>query len=55
MTLVPAFLTLLGEKAWYMPGWLDRILPNLTVESPHDAETPARRRAAPATESTGGS
>jgi RND superfamily putative drug exporter len=55
MTLVPAFLTLLGEKAWYMPGWLDRILPNLTVESPHDAEAPARRRAAPATESTGGS
>jgi RND superfamily putative drug exporter len=55
MTLVPAFLTLLGEKAWYMPGWLDRILPNLTVESPHDAEAPARGRAAPATESTGGS
>jgi RND superfamily putative drug exporter len=41
MTLVPSFLTLLGEKAWYMPRWLDRILPNLTIEPPHDGE--ARR------------
>jgi RND superfamily putative drug exporter len=36
MTLVPAFLTLMGEKSWYIPGWLDRILPNITIESPHD-------------------
>ena len=36
MTLVPALLTLLGEKSWYIPGWLDRILPNLTIEPPHD-------------------
>jgi RND superfamily putative drug exporter len=36
MTLVPAFLTLLGEKAWYMPRWLDRLLPNVTIEPPHD-------------------
>ncbi len=28
MTLVPAFFTLLGEKTWYIPGWLDRLLPN---------------------------
>lgn len=35
MTLVPAFLTLMGEKSWYMPRWLDRILPNLTIEPPH--------------------
>jgi putative drug exporter of the RND superfamily len=42
MTLVPAFLTLMGEKAWYIPGWLDRLLPRLTIESPHDggAEIP---------------
>jgi RND superfamily putative drug exporter len=38
MTLVPAFFTLLGEKAWYIPRWLDRILPNLTVESPHEGD-----------------
>ncbi|MGH3071440.1 MAG: MMPL family transporter [Gaiellaceae bacterium] len=36
MTLVPAFLTLMHEKSWYMPRWLDRGLPNLTIEPPHD-------------------
>ena len=42
MTLVPAFLTLLGEKSWYIPRWLDRLLPNITIEPPHDgAPTPA--------------
>jgi putative drug exporter of the RND superfamily len=40
MTLVPAFLTLLGEKSWYIPRWLDRGLPNVTIESPHDREAP---------------
>jgi len=38
MTLVPAFLTLLREKSWYMPRWLDRVLPNLTIEAPHDRQ-----------------
>jgi RND superfamily putative drug exporter len=42
MTLVPAFLTLMGEKAWYIPAWLDRLLPNVTIEPPHDG-TPPRR------------
>jgi putative drug exporter of the RND superfamily len=36
MTLVPALFTLLREKTWYIPGWLDRLLPDITVESPHD-------------------
>ena len=40
MTLVPAFLTMLGEKAWYIPRWLDRLLPNLTIEAPHGGKTP---------------
>jgi putative drug exporter of the RND superfamily len=34
MALVPAFLTMLGEKAWFMPRWLDRLLPNITIEPP---------------------
>jgi RND superfamily putative drug exporter len=42
MTLVPAFLTLMGEKAWYMPRWLDRILPDVTIEPPGDREGPGR-------------
>jgi RND superfamily putative drug exporter len=45
MTLVPAFLTMLGEKAWYMPRWLDRVLPKITIESPHDTEAEPRGRA----------
>ncbi|GAA2092179.1 MMPL family transporter [Microlunatus panaciterrae] len=32
MTLVPAVLALLGPKAWYLPRWLDRILPTFDVE-----------------------
>jgi putative drug exporter of the RND superfamily len=32
MTLVPAVMSLLGEKAWAIPGWLDRLLPNVDVE-----------------------
>jgi putative drug exporter of the RND superfamily len=36
MTLVPAFLTMLGEKSWYIPRWLDRLLPKITIEAPHD-------------------
>ena len=38
MTLVPAFLTLMGEKSWYIPRWLDRLLPNITIESPHEGQ-----------------
>ena len=32
MIFVPAVLALLGEKAWYMPKWLDRALPSFDVE-----------------------
>jgi RND superfamily putative drug exporter len=39
MTLIPAFFTWLGEKTWYIPRWLDRLLPNITIEPPHDGET----------------
>jgi putative drug exporter of the RND superfamily len=34
MTLVPALLTLLGERSWAMPAWLDKVLPRLTIEPP---------------------
>jgi len=30
--LVPALMQLFGERAWWLPGWLDRILPRLHVE-----------------------
>ncbi|MCP3768852.1 MMPL family transporter [Streptomyces sp. MAR25Y5] len=32
MAIVPAVLALLGKKAWWLPKWLDRALPNVDVE-----------------------
>ncbi|MFD3411234.1 MMPL family transporter [Streptomyces cyaneofuscatus] len=32
MAIVPAVLALLGGKAWWLPRWLDRALPNVDVE-----------------------
>ncbi|ROZ64365.1 MMPL family transporter [Kocuria soli] len=32
LTIMPALMTLLGDKAWWLPKWLDRILPNVDVE-----------------------
>ncbi|WP_436791444.1 MMPL family transporter [Yinghuangia sp. YIM S10712] len=32
MAIVPAVLALLGKSAWWLPKWLDRILPNVDVE-----------------------
>jgi RND superfamily putative drug exporter len=36
MTLVPALLTVLGERSWTIPKWLDRALPNITIEPPSE-------------------
>ena len=33
MVLVPAVMQLLGERNWWIPGWLERVLPRLEVES----------------------
>ncbi len=43
--LVPAVLSLLGRAAWWMPAWLDRITPPLSIEG----EAWFARQAAPAT------
>ena len=32
MVLVPATMELLGDRNWWLPGWLDRLLPNIHVE-----------------------
>ncbi|HYQ63431.1 MMPL family transporter [Actinophytocola sp.] len=32
MTIVPALMWMLGRRAWWLPRWLDRILPNVDVE-----------------------
>jgi RND superfamily putative drug exporter len=41
--LVPAVMVLLGKRAWWLPGWLDRILPKISIEG---EEFFARRDAA---------
>ena len=40
MLLVPATMELLGDKNWWLPAWLDRILPRLNVEGPTDHPDP---------------
>nr|WP_221234279.1 MMPL family transporter [Terrimesophilobacter mesophilus] len=35
MTLGPAIMALLGRAAWWMPGWLSRLLPNMDIEGEH--------------------
>ena len=32
MLLMPALMHLLGRSAWWLPRWLDRILPNVDME-----------------------
>lgn len=32
LTLVPAVMMLMGKSAWYLPKWLDKILPNIDIE-----------------------
>ncbi|MFG2452984.1 MMPL family transporter [Streptomyces sp. NPDC048512] len=54
MAIVPALFALLGTKAWWLPKWLDRLLPNLDVEGaelrhgpagpPRSSRSPKRER-----------
>ncbi|MEU1126362.1 MMPL family transporter [Streptomyces sp. NPDC005899] len=32
MAIVPALFALLGDRAWWLPRWLDRLLPDMDVE-----------------------
>jgi RND superfamily putative drug exporter len=47
MTLTPAVMSLLGDRIWWMPVWLDRLLPHLDVEGSAlvDKQRPPRREA----------
>ena len=46
--LVPALMHLAGRANWWLPGWLDRILPHLSIEPA--TELPAPPRPAPASQ-----
>jgi RND superfamily putative drug exporter len=39
--VAPAIMRILGEKAWWLPGWLDRVLPHVAIERPELEKTPA--------------
>ncbi|MEC7055387.1 MMPL family transporter [Streptomyces collinus] len=47
MAIVPAVLALLGDKAWWLPKWLDRALPRVDVEG--EALSRPQREQAPDT------
>ncbi len=38
LLLVPATMELLGDRNWWMPGWLGRILPKIHIEAPDDLD-----------------
>ena len=60
MMLVPSAMSVLGEHAWWMPAWLDRIVPRIQLEgpiegpgtasAPADVSAPAEKVGAPAGE-----
>lgn len=51
MVVMPSLMYLLGDKAWWLPGWLEKILPkvdiegeNLAVDAPAGEDDPADER-----------
>lgn len=39
MTIVPAIMTLLGKSAWWLPKWLEKRLPHISIEGEADQST----------------
>ncbi len=57
MVLVPATMELLGDRNWWFPRWLDRIVPRIQIEAQDqdiDAELEALAATAATIESSGG-
>jgi uncharacterized membrane protein YdfJ with MMPL/SSD domain len=56
VTLAPACVVLFGKAAWWLPGWLDRLLPHISIEGetmPASDETPPLPEETPAGEDVG--
>lgn len=53
MTIVPAVMYLLGEKAWWLPRWLERFLPDVDVEGARLRKPGTTAVGAPAPEPAG--
>ena len=41
LILIPSLMTILGKANWWLPGWLDKVLPHVSVESEEDIEAGA--------------
>ncbi|WP_223693591.1 hypothetical protein [Leifsonia poae] len=39
----PALLSLLGKSAWWLPKWLDKVLPHIDTEGHALEETPVKK------------
>jgi RND superfamily putative drug exporter len=44
MVIAPAVVTLLGDHAWWLPAWLDRVLPNVSLEGRSEETEVERER-----------
>ena len=44
MVVAPAVMTLLGDRAWWLPAWLDRLLPRLELDGEREPERPSEPR-----------
>jgi RND superfamily putative drug exporter len=42
MILVPGLMLLIGSRNWWLPNWLDRVLPRLNVEGSVEPQVPAQ-------------
>jgi putative drug exporter of the RND superfamily len=51
--LVPAVMTLLGARVWWMPKWLERFVPNISIEGEEFFEARDAALAAAAAPATG--
>jgi RND superfamily putative drug exporter len=54
MVLVPSTMELLGEANWWLPRWLDRLLPRLHIEGPADPPATAVETDGDGSDSAGG-
>jgi RND superfamily putative drug exporter len=43
MVIAPGVVTLLGHRAWWLPAWMDRVLPNVSLEGQREARPEDRR------------